>query len=263
GLDRLEAQLVAMLSRRDQWLEGVSEHSDDEAAWVARIEAAMTKALAAEVAEVAAGLDDGFFDRIHDVAVRSRAQPDAQPEDWPTLGATHFLGPRIESAPAWKQAAALLAKKGELRTPRSNSDDVHGGDPTTKALLDGLLEEIAGLWRRRPRRARRVPRRAPACGGDPLARVPRASRSGLRAGCPRSGRCAASRRDARKPRRAHRAHSRRRVPGYERAAVRPAARPDVGMAARRRAHALSGRRSDAIDLPLPQGGSRAVPVGAP
>src|SRR6185369_15605776 len=62
-----------------------------------------------------------------------------------------------------KQAAALLAKKGELRTPRSNSDDVHGGDPTTKALLDGLLEEIAGLpeahgkaWRRALKRSTKL-----------------------------------------------------------------------------------------------------------
>ncbi|MCK7583527.1 MAG: hypothetical protein MZV65_53710 [Chromatiales bacterium] len=43
------------------------------------------------------------------------------------------------------------------------------------------------------------------------------------------------------------------------AQVRAAASADRGLAARRRPHAVPGRRPDAVDLPLPQRRGRAVP----
>jgi ATP-dependent helicase/nuclease subunit A len=143
GLGTLEDELVAMLGRRDQWLEGVLASQRDEAEWTKRLEAAFGRALTIEVAEIAAGLENDLAERIHDIARRSRAAGGG--EEWPTLGEKHFLGDDVASAPAWKQAAMMLAKKGELRGQRSHSEDVFGDDADLRSDYLALLKDICDL----------------------------------------------------------------------------------------------------------------------
>lgn len=147
GLDRLEDQLVDMLGRREQWRQGAIEAHEDAGVWVARIEQAFERAVAGEVASIADGAEASIVERIHALARASRAALAGQACAWPTLGGEHRLGSDAASAPAWKQAAALLGKDDgkRLRTRRTANADVHGGDDAVKAMLGDLVEDLAEL----------------------------------------------------------------------------------------------------------------------
>ncbi|CUK23687.1 Uncharacterised protein [Achromobacter sp. 2789STDY5608615] len=69
----------------------------------------------------------------------------------------------------------------------------------------------------------------------------------------RSGRAAAQ------ARRVHPPPADRRVPGHQPDAAGPVAHADLRLAGGRRPQPVPGGRSDAVDLPFPQGGSGAVP----
>ncbi len=146
GLDRLEDQLVDMLARREQWREGAIGRHEDTDDRVARLESALEGAVAAEVATIADGAEPSLVDRVHALARASRDVVEG-PCAWPTLGDRHRLGGGADSAPAWKQAAALLGKDDgkRLRTRRTANADVHAGDERVKTMLGDLLEDIADL----------------------------------------------------------------------------------------------------------------------
>ncbi len=152
GLDRLEGQLVEMLSCRDQWSEGVLESRHDEDAWVDDVESAFFDAIGAEVASIAHGVEPGLVARIHDLAVRSREVVGDERCAWPTLGGEDRLGSDASAASAWKQAAALLLKGGELRKVRGKHEAVYGTDKELTADFRALLEEFAGLGEARASR---------------------------------------------------------------------------------------------------------------
>lgn len=145
GIDRLEEQLVEMLSRREQWGEA-ARGRDDEDAWVAGVEAALRRAMGVEVDGLAEDAEPGIVSMIHDLARVSRdVLGDAC--RWATLGDKHRLGPGVEAAPAWKQAAALLLRDAspELRTAKSKNASVHGDDTTVKARLHAVIAAIGSL----------------------------------------------------------------------------------------------------------------------
>jgi ATP-dependent helicase/nuclease subunit A len=167
GIERLEEQLVAMLSRRDQWSEAFFASRHDETTWVAEVEAAFRRAIEVEMASIAFDVEPGLAARIYDVARRSRANGCG--EGWPTLGDDDLLGTGADAAWAWRQASSILLKKGKkglaFRTRRTKDDDVHGGDAVLKADLAGLVgdlgdlpEETAARWLESLRAAVKLPR---------------------------------------------------------------------------------------------------------
>jgi len=143
GVDRLESQLMAMLERRDQWAAPALSAHHDSAAWVADVEQAFSRAVAAELAGIAATLPEAFAGRIHAVAARSRANLAPELCRWPGLGASNLLTTRPPDAEAWRQAAdLLLTKDGDYRSPRGLNKSIDAGDKQLRSDFGDLLEAL-------------------------------------------------------------------------------------------------------------------------
>src|SRR5262249_45055225 len=103
-------------------------------------------AMREEVECIADGIDPKFFAAIEEIARRSRDVVGSEC-GWPTLGDSDRLGRGLDSARAWRQAAALLTKEkpGRLRTWSRKDGDVYGSDAALKADFGKLSGDLADV----------------------------------------------------------------------------------------------------------------------
>ena len=179
----------------------------------------------------------------------------------------------------------LLTKTGDWRKTLTTNDGFPAGDKEQ----GGARRKQRHAADRAARRAKACATRSPRCAGLPPRATPK--RNGRRwarsrACCRARSRSCSScsprgqvdfvevaqralhalgqRRRADRPgaraRLSHPASPGRRIPGHLLQPVRAAGEAHRRLAAGRRAHAVPGRRPDAVDLPLPRGRSRPVPA---
>jgi hypothetical protein len=185
GLGTLEDELVWMLGRRDQWLEGVLASQRDEAEWVARLESAFASALAFEVASIAEGLEADLAERIHDIARRSRAIGTGDCE-WPRgiVGAGLETG-RAAAHEEERAARAEERQRGRLQRRCRPAGGLRGAAEGYPVAAAGAVRGLAACARdvaqagglsvvhaEGPRSAGRVARAAASCSRRALAGLP-------------------------------------------------------------------------------------------
>ena len=284
--EQLERLLAALLPRRDQWLRpacaanadalrsllesALQRLVDDELAAVAALVRAsrVLAALAPLLRHAAGAASDGLRADARAVArARSRRRRRA-----PSRSA------------AWRGIAALLlTKQGEWRKRVAKPEGFGPEHAAPRDRLRALARRAAAAASRCARalqtvgalpdaryteramaESRRAASRARAARRGAQGRVRGAARRRLRRARARgAARARPSRRAvgaAARARSPHPAPARRRVPGHVAVATPFARAADGGLAARRRAHAVPRRRSDAVDLSLSRRRHVAVPA---
>ena len=284
--------LSSMLARREQWLRHVVGHEEESLR--ARVEAVLRAEIAAELTAARARFPDALLASIARCAGRAAEVLREDGGDEALIEAlerclAHGGVPRAQhdDIAAWRGVANwLLVAKGDARKkmdrrqgvrPASADRGVQKGE--VEAMLAALAEApetvealalardlpdatftdadwaiVAALLHVLPLAAAQLRLTFAQRGAVDFAELNAAA-----AQCARRRGCAE--RAPAAPRSHHRASPGRRVPGHVRRAVRPHRPAHRGMGTRRRPHALRGRRSDAVDLPLSRCRGAALPRG--
>jgi hypothetical protein len=293
--DALAAFLAAMLAQRDQWFALLR---GDPAAMRAALEETLAREVAGELALHAPALqaaDLGPLCRFATLASRQLGDDHAGLRD--VLGACASRGgaPPIDVAHVdqWKAIAAWLLTSGD--TLRRTAQRMPGIPPVgdgegrqqrsdqaqevarwlaSLAAVPGFETALASIARLPPLRydddewariesAAVAAARARRATSDVFARRGELDfAQGTLAALAALGDGDAPTRAACCARPARRSHPGRRVPGHVVRAPRADRRLIAGLGRRRRAHALRGRRPDAVDLPLPRRRGARVRRGA-
>ncbi|HYC57878.1 MAG TPA: UvrD-helicase domain-containing protein [Candidatus Binatia bacterium] len=147
GVAGLEARLVEMLSRREQWTAAASAVLERPEPLLARIESGFAAAMTDCTETLARLFPESLRELAHEVAVATRDALRGTPYvcNWPTLGEQSRLSSRPESIPAWAELRALLMTGKSLRKPTGLNVRMGAGDRAVKARYSLLLDEAGAL----------------------------------------------------------------------------------------------------------------------
>ncbi|HYB99436.1 MAG TPA: UvrD-helicase domain-containing protein [Candidatus Limnocylindrales bacterium] len=147
GVSGLEARLVDMLSRREQWTHVASAVLEQPEPLLARIEDGFAAALGDCTRTLALLFPETLRELAHEVARRTRhaLQGSLLPCNWPTLGESALLSAGPESTAAWGELRALLMTRTGLRKPSGLNVNVGAADSAVKTCYTRLLDEVQAL----------------------------------------------------------------------------------------------------------------------